>query len=217
MIFASYAATGLLFLLLGLLAAFLLPGLQGLALLLVGGIGGVYALTAASIYDPGAELRLHALAEAAFSGALLQAALVFPRPWRHPVAPAIALGWFASLALAAAYQLVLFEPGAYSAMHACAEAMLGASGVLLATRLVWELASAMRRAGPLLRWSSLGAAVGLGVPAVVVGVSGLSGGQVPVNYVVTAAFAFPLCTCIGLLREPSPTGYAAAAVKPTGS
>ena len=53
-IFGSYLATGLLYLLLGLLGAWLMPDASlGRALLLLGGTGGIFALTGAGHLRPG--------------------------------------------------------------------------------------------------------------------------------------------------------------------
>jgi len=200
-VFGAYAATGLLYLLLGLLAAAVLPQAVGRAVLVLGGVAGVYALSGAGIYAPGASLRLHALAEALFPAALLQVALVYPGRWKLPAEPWTAIGWFLSLAIAVPYQLLLDEPTSYSVLHGSAETYLGVAGLALAGRLVCELSSAPRAAGPLLRGATAGAVLGLGIPAVIVGLSGVTGGRLPVNAITAAAFAFPLCFAWGLVRE----------------
>jgi hypothetical protein len=200
-LFGAYAATGVLYLLLGLLAVALLPTALGRALLVLGGVAGVYALSGAGIYAPGASLRLHALAESLFPAALVHLALVYPGRLRPAVEPWSAVAWAVALAIAVPYQLLLDEPSSYSILHACAETYLGLAGIGLTCRLVHELAQAPREAGPLLRATTAGAVVGLGMPAVVLGLSGISGGQLPVNAVTVAAFAFPLCCAWGLLRE----------------
>ncbi|MEO6027852.1 MAG: hypothetical protein ABIR79_13385 [Candidatus Binatia bacterium] len=62
-IFGSYLVTGLLYLCVGVLAAWLMPEANlGRALLMLGGAGGIFALTGASIYQPGSDLRIHAAA-----------------------------------------------------------------------------------------------------------------------------------------------------------
>ena len=200
-VFGAYAATGLLYLLMGLLAIALSPSEIGRALLVLGAVAGVFALTGAGIYTPGSGLRLHALAESLFPAAVLQLALAFHFRSRAPSVPLTALGWILAVAIAVPYQLLLTEPTSYSVMHGCAETFLGVAGLVLAGRLVWEVAQAPRAASPLLRGAAAGSAIGLGIPAIVVVLSGLSGGQLPVNVVTGAAFAFPLCLVWGLLRE----------------
>ena len=53
----------------------------------------------------------------------------------------------------------------------------------------------------MLRAAVAGALLGIGVPAVIMVLSGLSGGALPVNFVTVTAFLFPLCIGYGLLRE----------------
>lgn len=200
-VFGAYAATGLLYVLMGLLAFALAPSAIGRALLVLGTVAGVYALTGAGIYTPGSSLRLHALAESLFPAAVLQLALAFHFRSRAVSAPLAALGWVLALGVAVPYQLLLGEPTSYSVMHACAETFLGVAGLVLAGRLIWEVAQAPRAAGPLLCGAAAGSAIGLGIPAIVVVLSGLTGGRLPVNVVTVAAFAFPLCLVWGIVRE----------------
>jgi hypothetical protein len=201
-IFGTYLATGMLYLLLGLLGAWLLPDASlGRALLLLGGTGGIFALTGAAVYGPDADLRVHALAESFFPAALVYFALVIARGQGRYVTPLVAIGWWLSLALAIPYQLLLGQPGAYSLLHAACETYLGVAGVLVGVTLIVERARAADTAGALLRSSVAGALLGLGVPAVILIISGVSGGAVPVNVMTATAFLFPLCIGYGLVRE----------------
>lgn len=201
-IFGSYIATGLLYLLLGLLGALQFPGARlGRALLLVGTAGGIYSLSAVGLYDPDAAIRIHVLAEAFFPAALVYLALVFPHERRALTTPAAAVAWWLSLALGVAYQLLLNQPGPYSAIHAACELYLGAAGIGLVVRLILARAQAAQTAGPALRSALAGALLGLGVPAIVFTISGASGGSLPVNVCTTTAFLFPLSFGYGLVRE----------------
>ena len=211
-IFGSYLVTGLLYLWVGVLAAWLLPDADlGRALLLVGGAGGIFALTGAGIYQPGADLRIHALAESFFPATLLYLALVFADTDRRWVLPVGAIAWWLSLALAIAYQLVLAQPGAYTLVHDACESYMGVAGLAVGASLIFARARAADQAGPLLRASVAGALLGIGVPAVIMTLSGLGGGALPVNVVTATAFLFPLCMGYGLVREhvdarvPSPS------------
>jgi hypothetical protein len=205
LIFGSYLATGLLYLLVGVLGAWLLPDASlGRALLMVGGTGGIFALTGAGIYAPGADLRLHALAESFFPATLVYLALVFARaPQRYVACVGMVAAWI-SLAIGLPYQLLLFQPGAYSLMHGACETYLGMAGLGVGATLIVARARAAETAGPLLRAAVAGAVLGIGVPAVVMVLSGLSGGVLPVNIVTATAFMFPLCTGYGLWREQAP-------------
>lgn len=201
-IFGSYLLTGLLYLWLGVLAAWLLPDANlGRALLLLGGAGGIFALTGAGIYEPGADLRIHALAESFFPATLVYVALVFARTERRWALPIGGIAWWVSLAIAITYQLVLAQPGAYTLVHNACEAYMGVAGLGVGATLIVERARAAEHAGPLLRASVAGALLGIGVPAVIMTLSGVSGGALPVNIVTATAFLFPLCIGYGLVRE----------------
>jgi len=201
-IFGSYLVTGLLYLLLGILGAWLMPDASlGRALLLLGSAGGIFALTGAGIYSPGADIRAHALAEAFFPATLIYLALVFAREQGRYVTPLVSIAWWISLALAIPYQLLLGQPGAYSLVHGTCETYLGIAGIGAGATLIVERARAADKAGPLLRSAVAGALLGLGVPAVIMVISGLSGGMLPVNVMTATAFMFPLCIGYGLLRE----------------
>jgi hypothetical protein len=210
-IFGSYLVTGLLYLWLGVLAMWLLPEAElGRALLLLGGTGGVYALTGAGIYDPAADLRVHALAEAFFPATFVYVALTFGRVAPRWATTLGALAWWLSLALAIPYELLLGQPGAYTLVHAACELYCGLAGLALGATLIVERARAAEHAGPLLRAAVGGALLGIGVPAIVMVLSGLSGGGLPVNLVTATAFLFPLCLGYGLLREHRQPRLAAA-------
>jgi hypothetical protein len=201
-IFGSYLATGLLYLCVGVLAAWLLPEASlGRALLMLGGAGGIFALTGASIYQPGADLRIHAVAEAFFPATLVYLALVVARVEQRWVTACGAIAWWLSLALAVTYQLVLGAPGPYSVIHNACEAYMGFAGLGFGATVIVARARAAEQAGPLLRAAVAGALLGIGVPAVVMVLSGLSGGVLPVNLVTATAFLFPLSVAYGLVRE----------------
>jgi hypothetical protein len=201
-IFGSYLATGLLYLCVGVLAAWLLPeATLGRALLMLGGAGGIFALTGASIYQPGADLRIHAVAEAFFPATLVYLALVVARVDRSWVASCSALAWWLSLALAVTYQLVLGTPGAYTVVHNVCQAYIGCAGLAFGATVIVARARAAEQAGPLLRAAVAGALLGIGVPAVVMTLSGVTGGALPVNLVTATAFLFPLSVAYGLVRE----------------
>jgi hypothetical protein len=199
-LFGAYTATGLLYLLLGLFAVAVLPAATGRPILVVGAVAGVYALSATGIYDAGGTLRVHALAEALFPAAIAQLALEFPGRFRLAPRPWVAVAWFLSVAIALPYQMLLHEPGAYSVLHGAAETYLGLAGLGLAIRLLCELAAEPHARNPLLRGAAAGAVLGLGVPAVVVALSGVTGGGLPVNVAVATAFLVPVCLGWGLVR-----------------
>ena len=201
-IFGAYLATGVLYLMMGLLGAWLLPGTHlGRALLFVGSTGGVYTLSAIGIYEPYGGFRIHALAEAFFPAGVVYLGLVFPRERGALVKPGAAVAYWVSLGLAIPYQLLLDQPGAYSVMHAASETYLGLASLGLTVSLVVHYASAADDDKPFLRSATAGVLLGLAVPAVVMTLSGLSGGRLPVNICTVTAFLFPLCFGYGIVRE----------------
>lgn len=201
-IFGGYFATGLLYLLLAVLGAMLAADPQlGRAFVLVGSAGGAYALSAVGIYGPDAPMRLHACIEAFFPATLVCLALAFPRPWPQITKPAAALAWTLSLALAVPYQLMLEQPAAYSVLHAACELYLGLAGVAVVARLVVAAAVPGEGSTPALTSALTGAVLGLGAPAMIFLVSGVTGGRIPVNMCTATAFLFPLCFAHGIVRE----------------
>src|SRR6185369_9817387 len=177
----------LLYLVLGLLGAWLLPETDlGRAILYCGSVAGLFALSAVGLYGGEAAMRIHTLAEAFLPATLVYLAVVFPRARGALAQPLTALAWTLSLAIAVPYQLLLTQPSAYSTLHAACEVYLGvAAGALLVT-LVVERARSV--ATPLLRAAVAGGLLGLGVPAVVKTLSGVTGGALPVNALAMTAF-----------------------------
>lgn len=207
-VFGGYLLSGGLYLAVGILAPFLCSAPErGRALLLLGGTGGIYALSGAALYSPAGPLRLHALSEALFPAALAYLALTLPRQRSEMLAPFAAMAGTLSLALAIPYLLLVNLPTAYSTMHAASESAMGIAGVALLATLMSERLRAGNDAGPFLRAAAVGGALGIGVPAVVLGISGLSGGKLPVNVMTVASFLFPLGLGYGLVAE-----YVAAAL-----
>lgn len=207
MIFGSYLVTAGLYFALALLAvAFRFDDPVGRAILLVGAIGGMYAVSAVGIYDADADGRFHALCEALFPATLLQLAVAFRPVATRLERTVLRMGWCVALALAFVYELVLDQPGAYSAVHAACEATMGFAGLVLIGVLLLDEPKPLGSTDPLRRGATIGATLGLGVPGVVMLVSGLSGGALPVNVATATAFLFPLCLGWELARGPRRVG-----------
>jgi hypothetical protein len=100
-LFGSYLATGLLYLIVGLMGAWLVADTNlGRAILLLGATGGIYALSGAGIYGSDADLRLHAAAEAFFPATLIYFAFACTGVSGRYAAPAITAAAWLSDALA---------------------------------------------------------------------------------------------------------------------
>lgn len=201
MIFGSYLATGFIYLLAGLLGAWLVSDRHlSRAILLVGGTGGIYLLSAVGIYDPEANLRLHTAAEACFPAAIIYLGIACSRrnDW-YNIPVVVSAAWM-SCALAVAYQLLLSQAAAYSLVHGACEIFMGIAGIAIGARLIVERARGPE-GGPMLTCMLAGVILGLGTPAVVMLLSGISGGRVPVNVCTVTAFLFPLGIGCGVVRE----------------
>jgi hypothetical protein len=217
LLFGSYLATGLLYLLAGLLGgAFLANRRLASAVLAVGGIGGVYALSAVAIYDPNGDLTLHALAEALLPAGLVHLAVALSRREGPAARAIVATGWWLSVALAIPYLLLLQHPTSYSPLHAACETYVGVAGAGVVVCLLTERARRGEAMGPLEKAALAGAFLGLGIPAVVVVLSGLTGGVLPVNLMTATAFLFPLALGWGVFRERSTFASGALAAEPLG-
>jgi hypothetical protein len=202
-IFFAYGATGLAFLLLAALAAERWrAGELYRALAMAGWVNAAFTFTAVDLYGPGHFFRLHALAEALLPAVATHLALACPRDRiaRHPGLLALVYG--VGLALAAVYQLFLHEPGAYSAIHNTAQALCAPPVLALAVLLALEVGAprpALGRAVPRLLAGTL---AGIVVPAIVLGISGITGGRFAVNVAASIGFVFPLA-CVAALWGPA--------------
>src|SRR5262249_10224783 len=151
-------------------------------------------------YDPGGGMRLHALAEALFPAAVAHLAVVFPSDRSKLLAPLPTLVWILAVGLAIAYQMLLSLPGPYSVVHGACETLIGIAGLGPITRLVIAFVAP----GPhhrLVGAAFWAAAAGLGMPVLVLTLSGSTGGALPVNVVSATAFIFPLVLGAGLIRS----------------
>ncbi|MEO6027851.1 MAG: hypothetical protein ABIR79_13380 [Candidatus Binatia bacterium] len=136
-----------------------------------------------------------------FPATLVYLALVVARVDQRWLASFGAIASWLSLALAITYQLVLGTPGPYTLLHNACQAYMGVAGLAVGAAIIVARAGGPDQAGPLLRATVAGALLGIGVPGIVMVLSGMSGGGVPVNLVTASAFLFPLSIAFGLLRE----------------
>jgi hypothetical protein len=195
-VFGAYLGTGLCYVLLAILAAWALPAERvGRALLLLGGVGGVFMVTSADLYPPASSLRLHALAAAFLPAVLLQFALAVGDTRRRFATSVLPVVWAISIAAAASMQLAIGHPTESRFMHVTSDATVGLALVAATIGLTTRVRIATETA-PLVACTAL---FGLGVPAVVFLLAGTLGG-VPQNASATLAFLFPLGMSAALLR-----------------
>ena len=196
-IFGAYLITGLLYVLLAILAAWTLPAHRlGRALLFVGGAGGLFMLSSADLYPPAGSLRVHALAAAFLPVTLLQFALVVGNARGRFATIALPVAWAVSLAAAASMQLLIGNPVATRWVQATGDIALGFALTAATIGLIAARVRVGVEIAPLLVCAAL---FGLGVPAVIFLLAGTLGG-VPLNASATLAFLFPLGMGVGLLR-----------------
>jgi len=160
---------------------------------------GTFALTGTDLYGPGRAYRLHVFAEAMLPAAAVHLALVCPRDRLRGRSGVLPMLYGSGLALAMAYELFLYDPAAYTAIHDACQALVGAALLAFTIGLGLALdAPDTTLDTSQLRSCLVGAVVGFGVPAVVLAISGLAGGQVPVNAIGWFSFAFPAAALVAL-------------------
>ncbi len=181
------------------------PGVRAAVPLL--GVGALWGLRAMDLYGPYRLFRLHALGESLLFATALHTALHFPRSLGIARSlPALApLAYASALGLAVWYQVGLYDPGAYVALHLVATCLLGAA---LFALLVAQVARYLSRSSPegqlqlaILAWGGLIALsplVGLTL------CEPLTGGRAAQNAVGVTAFLFALAIALAGLLGPVP-------------
>src|SRR2546427_7619419 len=203
-IFGAYALTALTYLLLAAVASERSAEgelYRGLAAL--GWASAAFGFTGMDLYGPGTLFRVHVLSEALLAAAATHLALAWPDNRLTRRAGVLPLVYGVGLALAAVYEFFAYEPRAYSAMHNLCQALAGLPVFVLVVRLALALdrpPAELGRAG--VRRMLAGALAGLVIPAIVLGVSGVTGGRLPVNASAWVGFLFPLACLFALPRSP---------------
>jgi len=172
---------------------------RGLAAL--GWASAAFGFTGMDLYGPGTLFRLHVFSEALLSAAATHLLLACWDSRFARRAGVLPLVYSLALALAAVYEFFAYEPGAYSAMHNLSQALAGIPVLVLVARLALAVdrpPPELGRAG--LRRVLAGMLVGLVIPAIVLGVSGATGGRIPVNASAWVGFVFRLA-CLSALWQ----------------
>ena len=211
-VFGAYLLAGAAYLVLALFAGArwerdpVYPGLTAFAW-----ASAAFAFTAVDLYGPGTLFRLHVFAEASLPAAAVHLALVCPRDRVAGHRGALALVYGVALAFGVVYEFFLYQPGAYVVLHNVAQGLVGVpvlAFTVLAALALDEPPPAFGAPGIRLL---LGAALaGIVVPGIVFGLSGLTGGGLPVNVSAWIGYLFPLGTVIALSRA-RPVGAPAPA------
>jgi signal transduction histidine kinase len=194
-VFVAYLFTGLTIAVTGIGVWYLKPDSPASRALLITGLAtGLFGLTGPDLYGPHWFFRLHVLGEAFFLAGYIHLALVFPvdRLSRHRrlflLLPYVIPG-----VLGVAYELLLYQPAAYSLIHNLCMAYAGAAGTAMLSAVLWDYSmSRTHLTRQRIRVILLGFLCGYAFPVILMVVSGVSGGDFAVNYIAFTAFLFPL-------------------------
>ncbi len=205
LLFGAYLLNGAL---LGGLALFLMlrrglgPGTRRAAPFLA--CAALWGLSGMDLYGAHVLFRAHALSEALLFATALQMALEFPTRLlgAAPTRRIVAGGYAAAAALAAVYQVVLFDPSGYVRAHLLATS-LGGLGLLLVVLGLLARCARRHRIAPRRAFGVLvaGAAVALLLPVVLTLPEAATGGRAPQNLVGWSAFLFPLAVGYAVRRQ----------------
>ncbi|MBI3249800.1 MAG: hypothetical protein HYZ50_25170 [Deltaproteobacteria bacterium] len=195
LLFVAYLFNGLALAFIGVGVWFLKPATPASLALFLGGItSGLFTLTAADLYGPHWFFRLHVLGEAFFPAGFIHLALVFPVDrLRRRRALVLAVPYLVALALGTAYELWLYHPSAYSLIHSLCMVYVGVGAVIFVGRVVQDyLETTSLLIRQRIRVVLLGFLGGFALPAGLMFASGVTGGDIAVNYAAFTAFLFPL-------------------------
>lgn len=195
LLFGVYIVNGITFALIGMLAWYWNPASATChALLSLGLTVALFIVTAADLYAPHWFFRLHILGEVFFPAAIIHLALVFPRERLGRLrALWLALPYGVSGVLGLSYELVLYQPAAYSLLHNLCTFYAGLAGCLFISKIAWDYVGApLGEIQQKIRVVVLGSLCGYGFPTVLLLLAGVKGGQVAINYAAFSLFIFPL-------------------------
>ena len=205
-IFGAYFLTGIAYALLGIFVAErwcdgrMFRGLAAFAWM-----AAAFSFTGIDLYGPGMAFRVHALVEAMLPAAATHLALVCPRDRLARRPGLLPLVYGLGLALAAIYEVFLYDPRAYSVVHNVCQSLSVVPILFFAVELAIALTDPPAELGnPGVRRLLAGAIAGVVAPAAVLAISGISGGIVPVNVTAWVGYLFPLAafTAFRLPRRP---------------
>ena len=205
LIFVPYLISGLGLALIGIAVWYSKPLSPASFALLVGGLsGGIFAITGTDLYSPYWFFRIHILGEAFFPASLLMhLAAVFPvdrfRRYRRVL---LSLPYLAATAIALPYELFLYRPATYTVVHNLAMDYAGLGGAVLLGAVTWDFfTSNSRLVRQRIRVLLLGFLCGFAFPGILMFYSGITGGQVPVNYAGFTVILFPLSIGYAIVKH----------------
>lgn len=204
LLFGAYLFTGLVISGIGIGVWVLKPRTSAsLALLSVSLSLGTFFLTAVDLYGPHWFFRLHVLSEAFLPAGFVHLALVFPVDrLRHFRKLLLSLPYLVAVTLGIAYEMFLYRPDVYSNIHTLCELYAGVSGLPFLGSILWSAyTTSSHLVRQRIRVIFLGFLGAFAVPSGLTLLSGLSGGDVSVNYSVFTIFLFPLSLGYAIVKH----------------
>lgn len=204
LLFGAYLFTGLAVAFIGISVWFLTPGAPASVALFIASVTlGLFFLTAADLYAPHWFFRLHVLSEAMFPASFVHLALVFPVDRVRRSRPfVLSTPYLVALALAAAYEVFLDRPAAYSLMHSLCEVYAGSAGPLFLGTILWSYhTTGSHLIRQRIRIIFLGFLGAFALPVALTLLSGLMGGGMTVNYAVFTIGLFPLSLGYAIVKH----------------
>ncbi len=203
LLFGGYLFTGFVLAFIGIGVWFLQPASPASRALFVGaGSFGLFFLTAIDLYFPHWFFRLHVVSEVLFPTGFVHLALVFPVDrFRRFRSLFLVLPYALALLLILAYEVVLFQPGAYSWTHGLCEVYMAIATAALLVSASWDYWTTdsflIRQR---IRVILLGFC-GFALPGLLSFLSSLNGGEVAVNYGTFTVFIFPLSLGYAIVKH----------------
>ena len=196
LIFVPYLVSGLGLALIGIVVWYSKPETPASLALLIGGLsGGLFAITGTDLYSPYWFFRLHVLGEAFFPASLLvHLAIVFPVDrFRRHRRLLLSIPYAVAAAFGIAYEVFLYRPGSYTLIHDWCMDYAGLGGASLLTAAGWDFfTSDSQLVRQRIQILLLGLVCGFAFPGFLMFYSGITGGEVPVNYAGFTVILFPL-------------------------
>ncbi|HEV7735741.1 MAG TPA: ATP-binding protein [Candidatus Binatia bacterium] len=201
LLFGAYLLNSATYLALGLMVWVLRPRLPlGRALLSFGTSSALWMVTAMDLYGPATFFRLHVVGESLFPAAALHLSLLFPQP--HPLARYIWVAYLISGLILVPYELLLYQPHAYTLIHNLATLYLGLAALTFGVRLIheyWQGRSELARQR--IRVMTLGTLAGFALPGAIFLASAATAGGVPVNTGAFTGFLFALALAYAIVKH----------------
>lgn len=204
LLYGAFLINGFAFLCIGFVVFYLKPSSRAARGLLATSLcTGVFVTTAVDLYGPHWFFRLHVAAEGMAAAAFAHLALTFPtnRLRDHYYRNLFAI-YAPFTVLMILYQLVIWDPKLYTAIHLIASGGFGICTIGIILSILFDLITSksvlVRRR---LAVVALGSVGGVLPTTLLWAFSGITGGQVPVNAAAMTAFLFPLGISYAIVKQ----------------